>query len=907
PTVTTQAVSSIAATTATGNGNITNLGVPNPTAYGVCWNTTGTPTTSDSKVDKGAASATGAFTASMTSLTANTTYYVRAFATNTAGTSYGAEVSFTTSPIAPTVTTQAVSSIAATTATGNGNITNLGVPNPTAYGVCWNTTGTPTASDSKVDNGAASATGAFTASMTSLTQNTTYYVRAYATNTAGTSYGTEVSFTTLTINNAPTDIDLSASAIDENVAANSTVGTLSTTDPDAGDTFTYTLVAGSGSTDNASFNISVSSLRITASPDFETKSSYSVRVRTTDQGGLYYEKAFTISIIDQNDVVPVVTAGQNLSIDENLANGTSVGTLVATDGDVTPTIFQGWTIVSGNTGNAFVINPATGEITVANSAALDRETIDAFTLMVTVTDGVNTSAQMSVTISLNDLNDVAPVITAGQSFSVDENLANGTSVGTLVATDGDVTPTTFQGWAIVSGNTGNAFAINPSTGEITVANSAALDRETIDAFTLMVTVTDGVNTSAQQSVTISLNDLNDVAPVIAANQLFPVAELAANGTVVGTISATDGDVTPTTTFQSWTIVSGNTDGAFSLDASTGELTVANSAALDHNTNPIFSLSVSVSDGVNTSAAQTVTVTVGNLNVTAPVITADQSFSIDENSSNGTVVGTVQATDADPVPTTLQDWTITGGNTNNAFGIDASTGEITVTNTTALDRETTAEFTLTLTVSDGLNTSNPQTVTVTLNDVNDVTPIVTPDQSFSIDEKSPSGTVIGTVVATDGDVTPTTFQDWTISTNADPNGNTIPAFSIDPATGELAVNDPLDLVYETTPNFTIYVTVSDGVQTSLPEAVSIHLNNTTGIEEVTNGNVKAYPNPAINDLFVESTPGNIISIVTLTGETIYNGIIESTITTIDVSRFKQGMYILKVSGEKGTSTRMIVVE
>ena len=90
---------------------------------------------------------------------------------------------------APTVTTQAVSSIAATTATGNGNITSLGTPNPTAYGVCWNTTGTPTTSDSKVDKGAASATGAFAASMTSLTANTTYYVRAYATNAAGTSYG----------------------------------------------------------------------------------------------------------------------------------------------------------------------------------------------------------------------------------------------------------------------------------------------------------------------------------------------------------------------------------------------------------------------------------------------------------------------------------------------------------------------------------------------------------------------------------------------------------------------------------------------------------------------------------------------------------------------------------------------
>ncbi|MFZ4550025.1 MAG: hypothetical protein ACOYN4_21425, partial [Bacteroidales bacterium] len=109
PTVTTQAVSSIAATTATGNGNITSLGVPNPTAYGVCWNTTGTPTISDSKVDKGAASATGTFTASMTDLIPNTTYYVRAYATNTASTSYSAgDVSFTTSALAPTVSSVSV-------------------------------------------------------------------------------------------------------------------------------------------------------------------------------------------------------------------------------------------------------------------------------------------------------------------------------------------------------------------------------------------------------------------------------------------------------------------------------------------------------------------------------------------------------------------------------------------------------------------------------------------------------------------------------------------------------------------------------------------------------------------------------------------------------------------------------
>ncbi|RLG27618.1 hypothetical protein DRO03_11755, partial [Methanosarcinales archaeon] len=98
---------------------------------------------------------------------------------------------------APTVTTQAVSAIDLTTATGNGNITDLGAPNPTAHGVVYNTIGSPTLADNSTDEGAAVATGAFTTSMTGLFSATTYYVRAYATNEAGTAYGDDVSFTTL--------------------------------------------------------------------------------------------------------------------------------------------------------------------------------------------------------------------------------------------------------------------------------------------------------------------------------------------------------------------------------------------------------------------------------------------------------------------------------------------------------------------------------------------------------------------------------------------------------------------------------------------------------------------------------------------------------------------------------------
>jgi hypothetical protein len=96
----------------------------------------------------------------------------------------------------PIVTTQAVSNISTTTAMGNGNITYLGTTNPTAHGVCWSTSANPTIVDSKVDKGAASATGPFTADITGLAEGTTYHVRAYATNSAGTSYGSDVTFTT---------------------------------------------------------------------------------------------------------------------------------------------------------------------------------------------------------------------------------------------------------------------------------------------------------------------------------------------------------------------------------------------------------------------------------------------------------------------------------------------------------------------------------------------------------------------------------------------------------------------------------------------------------------------------------------------------------------------------------------
>ena len=133
-------------------------------------------------------------------------------------------------------------------------------------------------------------------------------------------------------NNAPTDISLSSASVAENAGANAPVGTFSTTDPDAGNTFTYTLVAGSGDTDNAAFNINGTTLRATSSFDFETKSSYTVRVRSTDQGGLFTEKTFSIAVTNVNEA-PALTRSQASLSGNVLSAFTNAGTWSDPEGD----------------------------------------------------------------------------------------------------------------------------------------------------------------------------------------------------------------------------------------------------------------------------------------------------------------------------------------------------------------------------------------------------------------------------------------------------------------------------------------------------------------------------------------------------------------------------------------------
>jgi uncharacterized protein (TIGR02145 family) len=192
-TITTTAVGNITGTTAVSGGNITNNGGSPVTQRGVVWSTAPNPTTANNQSSDG--SGTGSFTSNLTGLTANTTYYVRAYAINSAGTAYGNEVSFTTniSNLA-TIITFSVNSITDSTAISGGDIIDDGGSPVTQRGVVWSTAPNPTTANNQSSDG--SGTGSFTSNLTGLTATTTYYVRAYAINSAGTAYGNEVSFTT---------------------------------------------------------------------------------------------------------------------------------------------------------------------------------------------------------------------------------------------------------------------------------------------------------------------------------------------------------------------------------------------------------------------------------------------------------------------------------------------------------------------------------------------------------------------------------------------------------------------------------------------------------------------------------------------------------------------------------------
>lgn len=316
--ITTTAITSIAQTTASGGGNITSDGGSAITVRGICWSLNQNPTLADSFTDNG--TGTGIFNSQLTNLSPGKTYYVRAYATNVTGTTYGNQVSFLTASDIPKVTTSAIGTVTTTTAEAGGEVLDNNGSTVTTRGICYNTIGSPTISDNVKSESAA--IGVFSLSLTGLTPNTTYYIRAFATNAIGTAYGNEVTFTTnaLTIvvptltTTAVTGITSTSASSGGNITSNG--GATITASGVCWSTTPNPVATGNHTTDGTATGTFTSSITV-----LTYNTVYYVRAYATNSAGTGYGNEVQFKTLC---IVPTVTtvAATNIGTTTATINGT---------------------------------------------------------------------------------------------------------------------------------------------------------------------------------------------------------------------------------------------------------------------------------------------------------------------------------------------------------------------------------------------------------------------------------------------------------------------------------------------------------------------------------------------------------------------------------------------------------
>ncbi|MFN3231367.1 MAG: cadherin domain-containing protein [Alphaproteobacteria bacterium] len=505
---------------------------------------------------------------------------------------------------------------------------------------------------------------------------------------------------------APTDLALSGATVAENSANDTVVGTASTTDPNTGDSHTYSLTNDAG----GRFAINATSGEVTVADgsllDYETATSHQITVRSTDQGGLTYDEAFNITLTDVAEA-PTDISTTALAVDENASNGTSVGSVQSvTDPDVGDSHTYSLT---DDAGGRFAINATTGEVTVANGSLLDYETATSHQITVRSTDQGGLTYDEAFNITLTDVAE-APTDITTTALAVDENASNGTSVGSVQSvTDPDVGDShTYS----LMNDAGGRFAINTTTGAITVADGSLLDYETATSHQVTIRTTDSGGLTYDEVATVAVNDIaepTNLAPTDMTLSGNSATEGAANGSVVGTVSTTDPDAGDTHTYS----LTNDAGGRFAINATTGQVTVANGSLLDYETATSHQITVRSTDQGGLTYDEAFNITLTDV-AEAPTDISTTALAVDENASNGTSVGSVQSV-TDPDVGDSHTYSLTD-DAGGRFAINATTGAITVADGSLLDYETATSHQITIQTTDAGGLTYSEVATVAINDV-----------------------------------------------------------------------------------------------------------------------------------------------------------------------------------------------
>ncbi|MBA5778246.1 FG-GAP repeat protein [Stappia sp. F7233] len=535
--------------------------------------------------------------------------------------------------------------------------------------------------------------------------------------------GTDTATLTVTVtgaNDAPVITSSASFSVDENTTA---VGTVAATDADTNDTVSYSI---SGGADGALFTIdgATGELSFIASPDFDAPGDagadnvYEVEVTASDGNGGTSVQTISVTVGDVNEAPTDITLS-NASVEENSTNGTVVGTLGAADPDAGESFT--YTLLD-NAGGRFAI--VGNELRVADGGLLDFETATSHQVTVEVEDSAGNTRQETFTLSVTDAND-NPVAVADANSATEDGPAIAGNVLTN-DTDADGNPLSVStvsaggapvavGVATVIAGAYGTLTINADGSYSYVADQAAaqglgVGEAADDVFTYEVS--DGNRGIDTATLTVTVTGAND-APVITSSASFSVDE---NTTAVGAVAATDADTNDTV---SYSITGGADRTLFAIDANSGALRFLGApdfeAPGDAGGDNVYEVEVTASDGNGGTSVQTISVTVGDINEAPTDITLSNA-SVEENSANGTVVGTLGAADPDAGETFL--YTLL----DNAGGRFAIVGnELRVADGGLLDFETATSHQVTVEVRDSAGNTRQETFTVSVSDVDEATP------------------------------------------------------------------------------------------------------------------------------------------------------------------------------------------
>lgn len=624
----------------------------------------------------------------------------------------------------------------------------------------------------------------------------------------------------LDVNDNDPDFTMSAYSflVAEDEMVGEDVGTVEATDPDAGPSgeVVYSVVEeGAPGEDVFFLDSRTGTFRLLQLLDYEMKQHYILTVMATDQGASPRSSTALvyINVDDVNDNDPVFSPNEySAEVPEDVAIGTSVVTLTASDLDSGLNGELEFTIASGDSSQRFMVYP---NGTLATIKALDREEETFYNLEIVASDmnpdaANRRSSTAQVSIIVTDINDNAPRFTSPDSVEIAEDTRANVIIMVLRAEDDDVERNSYVEYYLLT--TGVPFAVSRNEGNLQV--TGALDREQDESYTLLVQATDKGSSpqSSTMNVTVYITDINDNAPTFdPASYTATLDEDTPIGLEFLKVVSTDPDEGLNSIIR-YSIFSGDSSGAFSIDSFTGVISV--NSALDYERRSAYSLTIRAQDQGYTTQFSSVTVTIDitDINDNSPVFGDSYGPSITENNLPNADVVQVSAQDDDDTLNGLVSYRL-AMDYNGLFTIDSTDGQIRVTE--SLDYETENEYELVVIAEDAGIPMHQATTTMTLrvDDDNDHDPVFVSDYyRATISEHASPDTFVVQVTASDIDVT----ADLRYQLNDDVGTK----FTIDPLGGRIITSGVLDR--EVQESYLLNVTVRDGPSRQVSTSVYVEV-------------------------------------------------------------------------------------